>query len=206
MAATTSDLLAALATRALDFVGRGVPAAGHPRDLRQAGRDSRRSWPAPGGGHAVRAPTLSAAARGPRPEARAADARGASLRDRQLQRDHRLRGGSDRGPGGSPAGDPRDPRRHRHGPLPRHRRHGPRVGRRDRSRARPEEVAVTAGTASFHLPPDLEAAVSAEPDAWRAGDKVRRLWARDATLWTGADEAGWLGGLRGARGQLPRGD
>ena len=44
---------------------------------------------------------------------------------------------------------------------------------------------MTAGTASFHLPPDLKAAVSAELDAWRAGDKVRRLWARDATLWTG---------------------
>src|SRR2546425_395835 len=119
---------------------------------------------------------------------------------------HRRRGGSDRGPGGSPAGDPRDPRRHRHGPLPRHRRHGPRVGRRDRSRARPEEVAVTAGTASFHLPPDLEAAVSAELDAWRAGDKVRRLWARDATLWTGTDEASWLGWLGVARDQLARVD
>ena len=30
---------------------------------------------------------------------------------------------------------------------------------------------MTAGTASFHWPPDLEAAVSAELDAWRAGDK-----------------------------------
>src|SRR3989449_2051310 len=185
---------------------RGVPAAGHPRDLRQAGRDSRRSWPAPSGGHAVRARALPAAARGPRTEARAADARGASLRDRQLQRDHRLRRGSDRGSGGPPPGDPYDPRRHRHGPLPRHRRHGPRVGRRDRSRARPEEVAMTAGTAPFQLPPDLEAAVSAELDAWRAGDKVRRLWARDATLWTGTDEASWLGGLRVAGDQLARAD
>jgi transaldolase/glucose-6-phosphate isomerase len=65
---------------------------------------------------------------------------------------------------------------------------------------------VTAGTASFHLPPDLEAAVSAELDAWRAGDKVRRLWARDATLWTGTDEASWLGWLGVAGDQLARVD
>ena len=43
---------------------------------------------------------------------------------------------------------------------------------------------MTAGAASFHLPPDLEAAVSAELDAWRAGDKevllqAARLAARD---------------------------
>ena len=65
---------------------------------------------------------------------------------------------------------------------------------------------MTAGTASFHLPPDLEAAVSAELDAWRAGDKVGRLWARDATLWTGTDEASWLGWLGVAGDQLARVD
>ena len=65
---------------------------------------------------------------------------------------------------------------------------------------------MRAGTASFHLPPDLEAAVSAELDAWRAGDKVRRLWARDATLWTGTDEASWLGWLGVAGDQLARVD
>jgi transaldolase / glucose-6-phosphate isomerase len=30
---------------------------------------------------------------------------------------------------------------------------------------------------------------------WRAAGKVRRLWARDATLWTGKDESNWLGWL-----------
>jgi len=63
---------------------------------------------------------------------------------------------------------------------------------------------VTAAAASFHLPPGLDAAVSAELDAWRAGDKVRRLWARDATLWTGTDEASWLGWLGVAGDQLAR--
>ncbi|MGH9529945.1 MAG: bifunctional transaldolase/phosoglucose isomerase [Terriglobales bacterium] len=30
---------------------------------------------------------------------------------------------------------------------------------------------------------------------WRAAGKVRRLWQRDASLWTGIDEANWLGWL-----------
>ena len=37
---------------------------------------------------------------------------------------------------------------------------------------------------------------------WRTGGKVRRLWARDATLWTGADEADWLGWLGITEDQL----
>ena len=65
---------------------------------------------------------------------------------------------------------------------------------------------MRAGTASFHLPADLEAAVSAELNAWRTGNKVRRLWARGATLWTGTDEASWLGWLGVAGDQLARVD
>ncbi len=45
------------------------------------------------------------------------------------------------------------------------------------------------------LPPDLDAAVKACRDEWRAAGKVRDLWAHDAKLWTGADEAKWLGWL-----------
>jgi transaldolase / glucose-6-phosphate isomerase len=62
---------------------------------------------------------------------------------------------------------------------------------------------VTADT-SFKLPGALDAAVRTEVEAWRAGDKVRRLWARDAGLWTGADEAAWLGWLGIAGEQLAR--
>jgi transaldolase/glucose-6-phosphate isomerase len=50
----------------------------------------------------------------------------------------------------------------------------------------------------------LDAAVRAELDAWGAGDRTRRLWARDATVWTGADEADWLGWLGVAGEQLGR--
>ncbi len=32
-------------------------------------------------------------------------------------------------------------------------------------------------------------------DDWRAGDKMRRFWQHDASLWTGTDEASWMGWL-----------
>jgi transaldolase/glucose-6-phosphate isomerase len=45
------------------------------------------------------------------------------------------------------------------------------------------------------LPASLQASVEATLADWDAGDKVRRLWARDATLWTGGDEPRWLAWL-----------
>jgi transaldolase/glucose-6-phosphate isomerase len=48
---------------------------------------------------------------------------------------------------------------------------------------------------SYKLPADLEEAVKATLEDWRAEGKVRRLWAGDASLWTDTDEAKWLGWL-----------
>ena len=48
---------------------------------------------------------------------------------------------------------------------------------------------------TYNLPEPLAAAVKTSLEDWRANDKVRRLWARDASLWTGADEGQWLGWL-----------
>ncbi|WP_323992948.1 bifunctional transaldolase/phosoglucose isomerase [Nguyenibacter sp. L1] len=45
---------------------------------------------------------------------------------------------------------------------------------------------------TLSLPADLDKAVKASLDAWRKDGTVRRLWARDATVWTGKDEAEWL--------------
>lgn len=45
------------------------------------------------------------------------------------------------------------------------------------------------------LPEALAAAVKANIEDWRAGDKVRRFWQHDAALWTGTDEAKWMGWL-----------
>ena len=48
---------------------------------------------------------------------------------------------------------------------------------------------------SFAFPKPLADAVEKEADAWRAQDKVRRLWQRDTSLWTGGDEDKWVGWL-----------
>jgi transaldolase / glucose-6-phosphate isomerase len=48
---------------------------------------------------------------------------------------------------------------------------------------------------SYKLPADLGAKVKAALEDWRANGKVRRLWARDASLWTSSDESNWLGWL-----------
>lgn len=45
------------------------------------------------------------------------------------------------------------------------------------------------------LPGDLPDRVDATLAEWQASDKVQRLWAQDASLWTGTDEAAWLGWL-----------
>ena len=48
---------------------------------------------------------------------------------------------------------------------------------------------------TFKLPEALASSVKKTIDDWRSGDKVRRLWKHDASLWTGTDEANWLGWL-----------
>ena len=45
------------------------------------------------------------------------------------------------------------------------------------------------------LPDALATTVKTTTAAWQADGKMQRLWQRDATLWTGADEASWLGWL-----------
>ncbi len=45
------------------------------------------------------------------------------------------------------------------------------------------------------LPETLAAAVKTAIGEWQSGNKMQRLWQRDASLWTGDDEANWLGWL-----------
>jgi transaldolase/glucose-6-phosphate isomerase len=48
---------------------------------------------------------------------------------------------------------------------------------------------------AMHVPAAMETPLAAELESWRRGGKLRRLWAGDARVWTGADEARWLGWL-----------
>ena len=64
------------------------------------------------------------------------------------------------------------------------------------------EPAPPAGRAELELGEELGGAVDAVLDEWQEEGRIRRLWSRDATLWTGADEASWLGWLGIADDQL----
>ena len=45
------------------------------------------------------------------------------------------------------------------------------------------------------LPEPLAGVVAKAHEAWRLSDNTRRLWSKDAALWTGRDEGQWLGWL-----------
>ncbi len=55
---------------------------------------------------------------------------------------------------------------------------------------------------TYSLPADLAANLEKNLSEWQSGGKVRRLWSRDATLWSGRDEHNWLGWLRIVPAQL----
>ncbi len=55
---------------------------------------------------------------------------------------------------------------------------------------------------TFTLPENIAAQLSEAIDDWKMAGKVRRLWARDASLWTGTDEGAWLGWLSVTEDQL----
>ena len=55
---------------------------------------------------------------------------------------------------------------------------------------------------SCALPDNLSAQVNTILEDWHINGKVRRLWARDSTLWTRSDERNWLGWLGITEDQL----
>src|SRR5712671_793352 len=48
---------------------------------------------------------------------------------------------------------------------------------------------------AYKVPQSMAVEIKASLEDWRVGKKARRLWGRDAALWTGKDEAKWLGWL-----------
>ena len=57
------------------------------------------------------------------------------------------------------------------------------------------EGVATASRLKTSLPQDLTTAVRNATADWQSGGKMKRLWQRDASLWTGNDEGSWLGWL-----------
>lgn len=56
------------------------------------------------------------------------------------------------------------------------------------------------------LPESLAATVKSTIADWQSGGKVKRLWDRDASLWTGEDESKWLGWLDSVEEQVAEQD
>jgi transaldolase/glucose-6-phosphate isomerase len=48
---------------------------------------------------------------------------------------------------------------------------------------------------TYTVAADVASAIEASLEEWRLGGKVRRMWARDASVWTRSDEGQWLGWL-----------
>ncbi|MER3631826.1 MAG: hypothetical protein C4325_06420 [Blastocatellia bacterium] len=48
---------------------------------------------------------------------------------------------------------------------------------------------------SYSLPPTLDDAIRATTERWKQDDLISRIWNRDSSVWTGSDEANWLGWL-----------
>jgi transaldolase / glucose-6-phosphate isomerase len=61
---------------------------------------------------------------------------------------------------------------------------------------------VEVDSQTYNLPPEIDGPLQEAIEDWKMAGKVRRLWARDATLWTGSDESSWLGWLGITEDQL----
>ncbi len=54
---------------------------------------------------------------------------------------------------------------------------------------------MSLNTFAFELPQQLRDEVDAELARWASADRISAIWSRDASVWTGEDEAKWLGWL-----------
>ena len=67
--------------------------------------------------------------------------------------------------------------------------------------SRHPEASQRAPRFTFALPAGVATAVKRSLTEWSAEGRIRRFWARDASLWTGRDESQWLGWLGVTNGQ-----
>jgi transaldolase/glucose-6-phosphate isomerase len=57
---------------------------------------------------------------------------------------------------------------------------------------------------TYSLPENIEKAVRARFDEWTKENKIARIWSKDASVWTAADEAKWLGWLDSAQAEAEK--
>jgi transaldolase/glucose-6-phosphate isomerase len=67
-------------------------------------------------------------------------------------------------------------------------------------------MSAKTGLQTYKTPESLAGPVKANIEDWRTGDKVRRFWQHDASLWTGTDEASWMGWLDITADQIAHAD
>jgi transaldolase / glucose-6-phosphate isomerase len=72
------------------------------------------------------------------------------------------------------------------------------IAQRRRALSEGDDIRFAIGFGS----PELKSACEKELEIWRKEGRIRRLWAGDKTLWTGADEDKWVGWLRIADTEL----
>ena len=59
---------------------------------------------------------------------------------------------------------------------------------------------------TYSVAPDVAKQIEASFEEWKLSGKVRRLWGRDASVWTRSDEAKWLGWLGITEDQIAHAD
>lgn len=57
---------------------------------------------------------------------------------------------------------------------------------------------------TYALPEKLENAVQLKLDEWKTENKISKIWAKDASVWTNEDEAKWLGWLGSVAAELAK--
>ncbi|MCC6979304.1 MAG: bifunctional transaldolase/phosoglucose isomerase [Candidatus Melainabacteria bacterium] len=69
-------------------------------------------------------------------------------------------------------------------------------------KARTSEPKSLIDNIKYVLPADLKTAVEKTTEEWQSKDNMKKLWSRDASLWTGDDESKWLDWLNIINDQL----
>ena len=58
-----------------------------------------------------------------------------------------------------------------------------------------DKLKIMLNSLTYSLPENLLKAVEESLEDWKKTDKISRIWAKDASVWTNTDEAKWLGWL-----------